>query len=416
MKFTPIIGLEVHLELKTQSKMFCGCSADHFSKPPNAQTCPVCLGLPGALPMPNQKAIEWTIKLGLAVGGQIPAVSRFDRKNYFYPDLPKGYQISQYDQPFVIGGKIAGIRLRRIHLEEDTGKLIHQGGFTLIDFNRAGVPLIEVVSEPMITSANQTKNFLKELQRLVRFLDIADAEMEKGQMRCEPTVNLKIAEGGIYYTPLVEIKNINSFRFVRQAIEYEIDRQFGEFRKTRVEKMVGNKTTRGWDEDKQVTFLQRSKEEAADYRYFPEPDIPPLRFKREEIEKIRTSLPELPNQKRKRWVTEYGLSDLQVEILLDQHQKFEQKILEFKDLLPQDIANALINKRPIQRSKAKVEIALGSVVKSILDQNPAVVAEYKKGKTTVVEFLVGQAMKATKGQADAVQARKEIIRTLSVNR
>jgi aspartyl-tRNA(Asn)/glutamyl-tRNA(Gln) amidotransferase subunit B len=414
MTFTLIVGLEVHLELKTQSKMFCGCSADHFGKPPNTQTCPVCLGLPGALPVPNKKAIDWTIKLGLAVDGQIPAVSRFDRKNYFYPDLPKGYQISQYDQPLVVGGEIAGIKLRRVHLEEDTGKLIHQGQWSLLDFNRSGVPLVEVVSEPVINSAQAAEKYLKELQRLVRVLGIADADMEKGQMRCEPTVNVQIEESGkTFYTPLVEIKNINSFRFVRQAIDYEMQRQVRKFSQTRVEKQVGNKTTRGWDEDKQITFWQRGKEEAADYRYFPEPDIPPLRFNREQIERIKKTLPELPIAKRQRWQQDYGLSEYQVEILIDRAAEFEQKTLKFKDLLPQDIANALINKRPIQRPKARVEIALGPVVKQIIDQNPAVVAEYKKGKTTVVEFLVGQAMKATKGQADATQAREELTRQLT---
>ncbi|MFH1840817.1 MAG: Asp-tRNA(Asn)/Glu-tRNA(Gln) amidotransferase subunit GatB [Candidatus Shapirobacteria bacterium] len=417
MKFTPIIGLEVHLELKTASKMFCGCPAAHFGKLPNTQTCPVCLGLPGALPVPNQKAIEWTIKLGLALRGKIPRISKFDRKNYFYPDLPKGYQISQYDRPLVLGGQLAGVRLRRVHLEEDTGKLIHEKDATLIDFNRSGVPLVEVVSEPDINRAEKADEYLKKLQRLGRFLSITDAEMEKGQMRCEPTINLKAEEGKkVYYTPLVEIKNINSFRFVQKALAYEIKRQQEEFVKTGVIKQAGNKTTRGWDEKKQITFLQRAKEEAADYRYFPEPDIPPMRFTTEDIEKIRTTLPELPEQKRERWLKEHNLSEYQIEILLDRYEEFEQKIKEFKDVSPKDIANAIINKRPIISSVgAHHDVPVEPMVKEILAQNPIVIEQYRAGKTTAIEFLVGRVMKATNGQAEAKKVRGELQKQLTAS-
>jgi aspartyl-tRNA(Asn)/glutamyl-tRNA(Gln) amidotransferase subunit B len=394
--------------------MFCGCAAEHFGKAPNSQVCPVCLGLPGALPVPNKKAIEWTVKLGLALNGQIAEVSKFDRKNYFYPDLPKGYQISQYDQPLVRGGELAGIKLRRVHLEEDTGKLSHRDEWSLIDFNRSGVPLVEVVSEPVIKSAEAAEKYLQALQRLVQVLGVADAKLEKGQMRCEPTVNVQIEEGRkIFYTPLVEIKNINSFRFVRQAINYEIQRQVAEFARTYVEKQVGNKTTRGWDENKQRTFLQRGKEEAADYRYFPEPDIPPLRFTPEQIEAIRETLPELPEVKKRRWQKEYGLSEYQAEILLARAEEFEEKIKKFGGVEPKGVANALINKRPIERRRVRVEMDLVPIVKRVVEQNPVVAREYKKGKTTVVEFLIGQAMKLTKGQADAAKAREELIRQLT---
>ncbi|MBI1871881.1 Asp-tRNA(Asn)/Glu-tRNA(Gln) amidotransferase subunit GatB, partial [Candidatus Collierbacteria bacterium] len=302
MNLTPIIGLEVHVELTTKSKMFCGCPADHFSRDPNTQTCPVCLGLPGALPVPNQKAIEDTIKIGLALNCEINQVSHFDRKNYFYPDLPKGYQISQYDQPLCHDGFVQldsgkKIRIERVHLEEDTGKLQHTTlngeRVSLIDFNRSGVPLVEIVSHPDISSSEESKEYLKKIHQIIRELGVSTADMEKGQMRLEPTVNVQI---GDKFTPLVELKNINSFNFAVQAIEYEIKRQGEEFEKGGVEKSDGNKKTRGYDSVKKVTFPQREKEEAKDYRYFPEPDIPPLRISRSIVEKLRGELPKLPDE------------------------------------------------------------------------------------------------------------------------
>lgn len=329
MKYDTIIGLEIHAELKTKSKMFCGCNNDAEGKAPNTTVCPVCMAHPGTLPSPNKQAIEWTILTGLALHGKINQESKFDRKNYFYPDLPKGYQISQYDLPLVYDGYLEigdeKIAITRIHLEEDTGKSTHPSGkkYSLIDYNRAGTPLMEMVTEPVLRDAATAKKFCQMYQQILRYLKISDADMEKGQMRCEANVSLqekdkwKYSDGEI--KPLgdyrlnakVELKNINSFRAVEKAINYEIKRQ------TRAledgEKII--QETRGWNDDKNVTVQQRVKETSADYRYFPEPDIPPLDISPQWIEEIKSRLIELPPAKIKRFKEEYDFDTETAEIL-----------------------------------------------------------------------------------------------------
>lgn len=422
-----IIGVEAHIELKTMSKMFCGCLADHFAKEPNTQTCPVCLGLPGALPVVNKKAIKSTILFGLAINCEIPKNSHFDRKNYFYPDLPKGYQISQYNEPFCIDGRIfldneKPIRIRRVHLEEDTAKLLHEEingeKVTLIDFNRSGVALMEIVSEPDLNSSDEAKEYLEKLQQLVRYLDIAGADMEKGSMRCEPNVNLEIKEGNrVYYTPIVELKNINSFRFVKKAIDFEIKRQFDEFCEKRIEKTRGNKETRGWDDIKQITVSQRTKEEANDYRYFPDPDIPPIEWAEEQLMAYRSRLAaiELPWEKKARFIEQYKLSDYQTEILTEDKKMADYyescvKIGDIKGIGGVEIANILINKRAPQElvPEQLVEWILSTktvstfsdddidkLIDMLLSEHPEVVESYKKGKVQALGMIVGLVKKET---------------------
>ena len=329
-KFDVIIGLEIHAELKTKSKMFCPCDNDSHGAEPNTNVCPICQAHPGTLPVANKQAIEWTILVGLALNCKINKLSKFDRKNYFYPDLPKGYQISQFDLPFVYDGylEVDGekIDITRIHLEEDTGKLNHPAGkaYSLVDYNRAGTPLMEMVTEPVIHDAQTAKKFCQLYQQVLRYLDISNADMEKGEMRCEANVSIqekgkwKYEDGlikpvGDYkLNPKVELKNINSFRAVEKAIEYEVRRQFRALEDG--EKLV--QETRGWNEDKEQTIRQRVKETSADYRYFPDPDLPPINITDEMIENIKTQLVELPIQKSKRFQSEYNLSPNDAEILV----------------------------------------------------------------------------------------------------
>lgn len=364
MQYLPIIGLEIHIQLKTKSKMFCSCDNSGEDKAPNSTICPICLGYPGVLPVINQKAIEWTVLMGLALKGKISEFSRFDRKNYFYPDLPKGYQISQYDRPLVQAGylelqtpqnEVRKIRINRIHLEEDAAKLIHEVNyserirfaqekphresyplesedFTFIDFNRVGTPLLEIVTEPDIRSSQEAKLFLQELRLIVRYLNISDAEMEKGHLRCDANISLNpVDEFGELkgnLTPKTEIKNLNSFKAVERALEYEIKRQTRLWQEGNPPK---EQSTRGWDEDKGITIEQRKKEEAYDYRYFPEPDLPPLR--NPDIEKIKLKMRELPQDKRRRFMEQYGFSSEETKILTeDRNLSYytEQVISELK--------------------------------------------------------------------------------------
>lgn len=334
MKYDVIIGLEIHAEIKTKSKMFCSCDNNSDEKAPNTAVCPICLAHPGTLPVPNKRAIELVILAGLATHCTINRVSKFDRKNYFYPDLPKGYQISQYDEPLCYDGylEIDGHKtyITRIHLEEDTGKSTHpkNSDHTLIDFNRAGTPLLEMVTEPVIKSAEEAKKFGQKFQQILRYLEISNADMEKGEMRCEANVSLQ-SKGGWEYkdgkilalddnklNPKVEVKNINSFRSLEKAIKFEIERQTEALDKG--EGIVAE--TRGWDDSKNITKSQRVKETAADYRYFPEPDIPPLNISDDMIAAIEEEIGEMPDDKSERFVTQYGFKkDLADVITFDKH-------------------------------------------------------------------------------------------------
>ncbi len=318
MEYKPTIGLEIHVELKTNSKMFCSCKNDPDEKRANFNICPICTAQPGTLPVSNKEAVRKTIKTGLALNCAVPEVSKFDRKNYFYPDLPKGYQISQYDKPFCKEGylKIDGrkIRITRVHLEEDTGRLIHPegAGYSLVDFNRAGIPLMELVTEPDITSAKEARIFAEELQLILCYLGVSDADMEKGQMRVEVNISLnqKLKIKNQKLGTKVEIKNLNSFRAVEKAIDYEIKRQTEVLNEGK--KVI--QATRGWNEAKGITVSQRKKEESYDYRYFPEPDLPILHLDRRFIQEIKTEIPELPQQRRERFTKEYNLNERAVKI------------------------------------------------------------------------------------------------------
>ncbi len=452
--YTTTVGIEVHAELKTKSKMFCGCANDPHAAEPNAHVCPVCMAHPGTLPTVNKEAVHFLLQVGKAIGGELADYSEFDRKNYFYPDIPKAYQISQYQFPFVKGGSIAGVAITRVHLEEDTARSAHdQGDESLVDFNRAGVPLMELVTEPVIHDAQKAGEFAKELQLLLRTLGVSDANMEKGEMRVEANISVsKTDELGTK----VEVKNLNSFKSVEAAIIYETKRH----REALEAGQELRQETRGWDEAKGKTFLQRSKETAQDYRYFPDPDIP--KFVRSEIPQFSDSriseiLPETPDSKRSKY-TSLGLSEKQIEILISNiaNNTFFEKVIAAlpnganvtlaanyfttdvmslldeehpiasahadmfvelialvaedkitsrvaKDLLPEAV---FLGKNPLQMAQERGLIqqntaeALAAVIDAVIAENPSVVEEYKGGKSASLQFLVGQGMKATKGSAN----------------
>ncbi|HCR92374.1 MAG TPA: Asp-tRNA(Asn)/Glu-tRNA(Gln) amidotransferase GatCAB subunit B [Candidatus Pacebacteria bacterium] len=414
--FKPIIGLEVHVELATASKMFCGCPANHFGREPNTQTCPVCLGLPGALPVPNKKAVEWTIMLGLALGCTVNEESKFDRKHYFYPDLAKGYQISQYDQPLcengVVHTELGDVRIHRVHLEEDTGKLQHTTidgkRVSLIDFNRSGVPLVEIVTEPDIHSAEHAKAYAKQIHEIVRTLEISDADMEKGSMRLEANISLA-DDPNVLPNYKVEVKNINSFRFLEHAITFEIARQDALLN----DKKIPAQETRGWNEEKRTTIVQRSKENAEDYRYFPDPDLPPMTFDAKYVEKLRAELPMLPEEKIKK-LEDLGIKPEFAQLLSS--SEFPLSTLETlftaakgKGFEPNQVASVIINRKlDIRQVKTEhvLEILantytkdevdpkeLESAVSAVLEEQPKAVADYKAGKTQVIGFLIGMVSK-----------------------
>ena len=433
-KFIPVIGLEIHVELETKRKMFCDCSANHFGQEPNTQTCPVCLGLPGALPVPNQEALRRTILLALALKCQINHQTWFDRKNYFYPDLPKGYQISQFFRPLGIKGQIKlnndqTIRIKEIHLEEDTAKSLIRGNKRLLDFNKSGVPLIEVVSQPDLKSAQEAKTYAKKIYHLVRALKISSADMEKGQMRLEANISLKKLPQDPLPGYKVEIKNINSFRYLHDAIIFEISRQ------TKL-LLAGKKITqetRGYDAAKRVTYPQRSKEEAYEYRYFPEPDIPPLDLAQLfNLEKLARSLPKLPEEIKENLKKEYHLSDYQADIITRKyHQKGPEvlKIALRKKIIINNVANAVINRdyplekltpqEFIDRLQKASEINLVSgkellkVIQKVINNHPRAVADYRAGKEATLGFLIGQIQKETQGKANIKQTHKMLIDSLT---
>ncbi len=460
--YSPTIGLEVHAELKTLSKMFCACRNNPDEKEPNLNICHICTGQPGALPTINREAVRSVLLIGTALQSRLADFTEFDRKHYFYPDIPKGYQISQYAYPLVSGGSLSNVEITRIHLEEDTAKSLHgDKDKSQIDFNRSGVPLMELVTEPVIKSGKQAAQFARELQLLIRFLGIGSANMEKGEMRVEANLSLSLDKT---LGTKVEIKNLNSFRSMEKAIDFEINRQ------TKILSEGGEikQETLGWDEVKQVTVSRRDKEESHDYRYFPEPDLPPLKISEIPEFKInRESLPELPWEVRKRYIDDLGISEIQVDVFLDQPEltKFFEDTIK---LLPKDIKDGvqksanyitsdvvgilkelnsekvpftpqnfaelitMITKAELSSRGAKDVLLLmlksdesprtlaennnliqasnkeemSFLVKEIISENPEVVEDYRKGKESALQFLIGQGMKKSKGSANPQVLKK----------
>ena len=467
-RYEAVIGIEVHCQLRTASKMFCACATAYDGAAPNTHVCPVCLGLPGALPVINRQAVEHVLATGIAIEATTPDATRWDRKNYFYPDLPKGYQISQYDLPLASAGRLTiecsdgpiTIGITRAHLEEDTAKLVHATGsdgrrVSLIDFNRSGAPLMEIVTDPDIRTAEQARRYAEELQLLLRTIGASDADMERGQMRVEANVSLR-ERGAAEYGTRVEVKNMNSFRSVERAIAFEIERQAAALD-------VGEplvQETRGWSDDKGATYHMRSKETSDDYRYFPEPDLPPLRVERSWLDELRAALPELPAARRERYTSTFGLGPYDAAVLVadpDASALFEASLEADGLLAPKSVANwvtgeylrlrnaaapdapvnvvpdqlaalvRLVDEGAISRANAKEVLeahvgsgegvaaivaergfrqisdvgAVGAAVDDVLAANPGAVDDYRAGKVQVIGFLVGQVMKATRGQADA---------------
>jgi aspartyl-tRNA(Asn)/glutamyl-tRNA(Gln) amidotransferase subunit B len=484
VEFEPVIGLEIHAELQTRSKMFCACPVvDSTTAEPNRYVCPVCAGMPGTLPVPNQRAIEWTILTGLALNCEIAEYSLFYRKNYFYPDLPSEYQRSMYDYPLCLNGYLEidtpegtkRVRIRRVHIEEDTGKLLHVGGATLVDFNRAGVPLMEIVTEPDMHSVEEVKAFAIALRTLLRYLRVNSGDMEKGVIRFEANVSVR-PKGETRLGTRTEIKNLNSFRALVRAVEYEIRRQIEIVR-------AGGQVeqeTMGWDEARGVTVPQRGKEHAHDYRYFPEPDIPPLAISREWVERIRAVLPELPRARRERFEREYGLTRYEADLLTEDHavaDYFEEAVRHARQgdppLEPRTLATwitgelfRLMNEagveigdvrvpptalvdliRMVQRGEINLNTgkmvlreafetgeaprriveargltqirdveALRAIVLRVIEENPREVESYLRGKEGVLKWFVGQVMRATRGQADPQRVNELVREALEARR
>ena len=456
--YYPTIGLEIHAELSTASKMFCSCKNDPDETRPNVNICPICMAHPGTLPVANKEAIRKVITVGLALGANIADFSEFDRKNYFYPDIPKGYQISQYKYPIVSGGSLNGFAITRIHLEEDTGLSKHdRGDFTLVDYNRAGVPLMELVTEPVIHSASDAASFARELQLLLRTLGVSEANLEKGEMRVEP--NISLSDDPSKFGTKVEVKNLNSFKSVEKAIEYELARMQALYEAGRADEIV--QETRGWDENKQSTFSQRSKENANDYRYFPDPDLPKMKLHSAfDLETMKMELPELPDAKRARYIS-LGVKAADAEIFVYNAElaKFFEEVIKGKDAaFTQTASNYIINDIKAELPNVEhfaeligmvqageitsrgakdllVEIittpaspkaiatqkgllqqndpeALKAIVLQVIADNAKIVADYRAGKEAAIQGLVGQVMKLSKGSANpglALQLLKDTI-------
>jgi aspartyl-tRNA(Asn)/glutamyl-tRNA(Gln) amidotransferase subunit B len=469
IEYEPVIGLEVHVELKTKTKLFCGCPTT-FGNDANTQVCPICMGLPGTLPVMNAKAVEFAVKIGHSLNCTISKYSKMDRKNYYYPDLPKAYQISQYDKPLNYGGYLdivtkegtKRIGVTRAHLEEDAGKLVHQGGkagrldssdYSLADYNRGGIPLVEIVSEPDIRSADEAYAYLTELKSILLYTDVSDCNMEEGSLRCDANVSVR-PKGEAKFGTRTEIKNMNSFRFAKQAMEYEIKRQIALLEKG--ERVV--QESRLWDVTESKTKTMRSKEEAHDYRYFPEPDLVPIILSEDYVRKIKESLPELPGAKRARFCSQYGLTPYDAGVLTSEQEladwfevgakhtkspkgfanwmmgdmaakmkeqektlrdlKFDQKKLgELADLVEAGTINSKqakevfaemfdmgVSPAEVVKSRGMAQVsdpkAIEDAVDKVLAENPSVVADYKGGKQGVIGFLVGKVMQASQGKAN----------------
>ncbi len=473
IKYKATIGLEIHAELKTKTKMFCSCKNDPDEEKPNSNICSICTAQPGTLPVINKEAVKHVLKIGLACNSKIADFTEWDRKNYFYPDIPKGYQISQYKYPLVIGGNLKGVELTRVHLEEDTGASTHDAGnFSLVNFNRSGVPLMELVTEPVIHSGKQAADFAKELQLLLQYMGVGDANMEKGEMRVEANISVSTTDK---FGTKVEIKNLNSFRTLERALAYEIERQIDAIEKG--EKVI--QETRGWDEAKQKTYSQRIKEESHDYRYFPDPDLPKMMVSEVfDMKELKKELPELPWERREKYLNEFGIKEQDAEFFVNNIELgnfFESVIIGFKgnheksaDLVAsKDLIKLASNyvssdmvgfmskdltlKYPAPEKFAKIilmvsdgklssrvakdlverllkenidpeEIANnegliqkndeGTVIeiaKKLIAENPKVVADYKAGKEAALMFFVGQIMKATKGSSNPQVIKKVLV-------
>ncbi len=462
MSYEVVIGLEVHVELLTRSKIFCSCPTS-FGDEPNTNVCPVCLGLPGVLPVLNKRAVEFAILSGLALNCRISSTSKFDRKNYFYPDLPKAYQISQYDMPVAQGGylniKVNGenkhIGITRVHLEEDAGKLVHgeNGDYSLVDYNRTGVPLIEIVSEPDLRSHEEAKVFLEDLKKILQYTQVSDCKMEEGSLRCDANISVRL-KGQRELGTKTELKNMNSFKAVQRGLEYEIKRQIDSLEKG---ERISQETLR-WDEGQGLTVSMRSKEQAHDYRYFPDPDLMALEIKQEWVEKLKEQLPELPLEKKERYINQYGLPEYDAEVLtssMDMAAFFEECVKEYSE--PKVVSNwvmgelmGFLNARGIDVTQTKVtplnlaellhlidkgiisgkigkvvfeemfeggkapqdiveekgllQISdteeLEKIVDEVIKANPGPVEDLMRGKKKAMGFLVGQVMKKTRGKAN----------------